>query len=78
MGAVGWTEGYGRDAGGCHRKGEGGRPPKHGGEFVFGDPTAWGTVQAWDRPHPSLTGRAIRIGLVDACAEMPRCAAPAL
>ncbi len=25
---------------------KGGRPPKHGGEFVFGDPTTWGTEQA--------------------------------
>ncbi|WP_432074124.1 transposase [Streptomyces wuyuanensis] len=50
---------------------EGGRPPKHGGEFVFGDPATWGTEQAvtttdtrlygkaiaraWDRLHPRLT-----------------------
>ncbi|MFD3622236.1 transposase [Streptomyces sp. NPDC058676] len=25
---------------------EGGRPPKHGGEFVFGGPATWGTEQA--------------------------------
>lgn len=53
---------------------KGGRPPKHGGEFVFGDPTTWGTeqavtttdtrlygkatAQAWDRLHPRLTRRA--------------------
>ncbi|CAK7279830.1 hypothetical protein SGPA1_10608 [Streptomyces misionensis JCM 4497] len=53
---------------------QGGRPPKHGGEFVFGDPATWGTeqavtdtdtrryrkatAQAWDRPHPRLTRRA--------------------
>lgn len=53
---------------------KGGRPPKHGGEFVFGDPTTWGpeqavtttetrlygkvTAQAWDRLHPWLTRRA--------------------
>ncbi|MEU0002539.1 NF041680 family putative transposase [Streptomyces microflavus] len=53
---------------------KGGRPPKHGGEFVFGDPTTWGaeqavtvtdtrlygkaTAQAWDRLHPRLTQRA--------------------
>jgi hypothetical protein len=52
----------------------GGRPPKHGSEFVFGDPTTWGqeqavtvtdtrrygkaTAQAWDRLHPRLTQRA--------------------
>lgn len=52
----------------------GGRPPKHGGEFVFGDPATWGTeqavtvtdtrlygkatVQAWDQLHPRLTRRA--------------------
>lgn len=51
-----------------------GRPPKHGGEFVFGDPTTWGTeqavtttdtrlygtttAQAWDQLHPRLTRRA--------------------
>ncbi|MFB8236249.1 NF041680 family putative transposase [Kitasatospora purpeofusca] len=52
----------------------GGRPPKHGGEFVFGDPATWSTEQAvtttetrrygtavaraWDRLHPRLTRRA--------------------
>ncbi|MEV0192249.1 NF041680 family putative transposase [Kitasatospora purpeofusca] len=52
----------------------GGRPPKHGGEFVFGDPATWGNEQvvtttvtrrygiavarAWDRLHPRLTKRA--------------------
>lgn len=52
----------------------GGRPPKHGGEFVFGQPDTWGqehaatvtetrlygkaTVRAWDRLHPRLTKRA--------------------
>ncbi len=51
-----------------------GRPPKHGSEFVFGDPTTWSaeqavtitdtrvfgtaTAQAWDRLHPRLTRRA--------------------
>jgi hypothetical protein len=54
--------------------GTSGRPPKHGGEFVFGDPTTWrveqavtttstrlygtATAQAWDRLHPRLTRRA--------------------
>jgi hypothetical protein len=54
--------------------GTSGRPPKHGGEFVFGDPTTWaveqavtttdtrlyGTAiaQAWDRLHPRSTRRA--------------------
>jgi hypothetical protein len=53
---------------------KGGRPPKHGREFVFGDPGTWGaeqavtttgtrlygkaTAQAWDRLHPRLTHRA--------------------
>lgn len=53
---------------------KGGRPPKHGGEFIFGDPSTWGTeqavtttdtrlygratAQAWDRLHPRLTRRA--------------------
>jgi hypothetical protein len=51
-----------------------GRPPKHGGEFVFGDPATWGEpdaatttdterygtvhASAWDRLHPTLTRRA--------------------
>jgi hypothetical protein len=51
-----------------------GRPPKHGGEFAFGDPATWGAeqavtstdtrlygraiAQAWDRLHPRLTRRA--------------------
>ncbi|MBB6421594.1 hypothetical protein HDC93_007227 [Streptomyces sp. AK010] len=53
---------------------KGGRPPKHGGEFVFGEPATWGieqavtatdtglygkaTAQEWDRLHPRLTRRA--------------------
>lgn len=53
---------------------KGGRPPKHGGEFVFGDPATWGaeqavtvtdtrlygkaTARAWDRLHPRLIKRA--------------------
>ncbi|MFI8453738.1 NF041680 family putative transposase [Streptomyces erythrochromogenes] len=53
---------------------QGGRPPKHGGEFVFGRPETWGevtvatvtdtdrygtaTARAWDRLHPRLTRRA--------------------
>ncbi|GGS13122.1 hypothetical protein GCM10010236_79360 [Streptomyces eurythermus] len=53
---------------------KGGRPPKHGGEFVFGESATWGneqavtvtgtrlygkaTAQAWDRLHPRLTRRA--------------------
>ncbi|WP_433304340.1 NF041680 family putative transposase [Actinoplanes sp. CA-030573] len=52
----------------------GGRPAKHGGEFVFGDPATWNAEQAatvtdtrrygqvkaqgWDRLHPRLTRRA--------------------
>lgn len=52
----------------------GGRPAKHGGEFVFGDPATWDAehtvthtdtrlygqvkAQAWDRLHPRLTRRA--------------------
>lgn len=55
-----------------------GRPPKHGAEFVFGDPTTWdaehavtstetrlygtATVQAWNRLHPKLTSRAAWAG----------------
>jgi hypothetical protein len=53
---------------------KGGRPPKHGSEFVFGDTATWDTEQAitvtdtrlygkvtaraWDRLHPRLTKRA--------------------
>lgn len=53
---------------------QGGRPPKHGGEFVFGRRETWGepdavtvtntdrygtaTALAWDRLHPRLTRRA--------------------
>jgi hypothetical protein len=52
---------------------KGGRPPKHGAEFVFGDPTTWNAaridaphdarlygrmqIRAWDRLHPRLTRR---------------------
>jgi hypothetical protein len=51
-----------------------GRPPKHGGEFTFGDASTWGEpdaatttdterygtvhASAWDRLHPTLTRRA--------------------
>ncbi|MCQ8832111.1 transposase, partial [Streptomyces malaysiensis] len=57
---------------------KGGRPPKHGGEFVFGTPATWGaeqavtvtdtrlygkaTAQAWDQLHPRLTRRAAWLG----------------
>ncbi|MFF4019296.1 NF041680 family putative transposase [Streptomyces sp. NPDC001843] len=50
-----------------------GRPPRHGAEFVFGDPATWNTpdaatvtetrlygtatARAWDRLHPRLTHR---------------------
>jgi hypothetical protein len=50
-----------------------GRPPRHGGEFAFGDPGSWGTpdtvtttdtrlygtatARAWHRLHPRLTHR---------------------
>uniref|UniRef100_UPI00061DCC7A NF041680 family putative transposase n=1 Tax=Kitasatospora aureofaciens TaxID=1894 RepID=UPI00061DCC7A len=52
----------------------GGRPPKHGGEFIFKDSRTWGTpdaetkvettrygtahAQSWDRLHPELQQRA--------------------
>jgi hypothetical protein len=51
----------------------GGRKPRHGGEFVFGDPATWGdpdvttvsetrlygaaSARSWDRLHPRLTHR---------------------
>jgi hypothetical protein len=60
-----------------------GRRPRHGGEFIFGDPASWGTpdvatttetrlygaatAQAWDRLHPRLTRRAAWID----SAELP-------
>jgi hypothetical protein len=56
----------------------GGRKPRHGGEFVFGDPGTWGdpdvattnqtrlygmaNALAWDRLHPRLTRRAAWTG----------------
>jgi hypothetical protein len=63
--------------------GTNGRPPRHGGEFVFGDPATWGeptittvtdtrlygtaVARAWDRLHPRLTRRAAWMG----CADLP-------
>ncbi|MET7403907.1 NF041680 family putative transposase [Dactylosporangium sp. NPDC005572] len=54
--------------------GTNGRPPRHGGEFIFGDPASWdtpdvttttdtrlygtATARAWHRLHPRLTRRA--------------------
>lgn len=54
-----------------------GRPPRHGGEFVFGQPDTWGepdvrtatvterygtaVATAFDRLHPRLTRRAARL-----------------
>lgn len=56
-----------------HAPGTTGRPRRHGGEFVFGDPATWGEpditthadtrlygpalARAWDRLHPRLTHR---------------------
>jgi hypothetical protein len=56
-----------------HTPGTMGRPRRHGGEFVFGDPATWGTpditthtgtrlygpatARAWNRLHPRLTHR---------------------
>jgi hypothetical protein len=53
--------------------GTNGRPPRHGGEFIFGDPATWGEpdaatitdtrlygtawARAWNRLHPRLTHR---------------------
>jgi hypothetical protein len=53
--------------------GTNGRPPRHGGEFIFGDPASWGEpdvatltqtrlygqarARSWDRLHPRLTHR---------------------
>ena len=57
----------------AHTPGTLGRPRRHGGEFVFGDPVTWGEpdsttrtdtrlygpalVRSWDRLHPRLTHR---------------------
>ncbi|GAA3221906.1 hypothetical protein GCM10010468_47350 [Actinocorallia longicatena] len=62
----------------------GGRYPKHGSEFVYGDPSTWGVphaatvtettrygtavATAWDRLHPRLTRRAAWIDFPD---ELP-------
>lgn len=70
--------------------GTNGRPPRHGGEFIFGDPTSWGTpdvattaqtrlygqavVRAWDRLHPRLTRRAAWAD----CPQLPIIAGTAL
>ncbi|GAA3503484.1 hypothetical protein GCM10019016_127390 [Streptomyces prasinosporus] len=37
---------------------KGGRPSKHGGEFVFGDPATWGTEQAATVTDTRLYGKA--------------------
>ncbi len=37
---------------------KGGRPPKHGGEFVFGDPSTWGIEQAVTTTDTRLYGKA--------------------
>lgn len=35
-----------------------GRPPRHSGEFVFGDPSTWGAYpMPRPRPRPASTGR---------------------
>lgn len=63
---------------------DGGRPPRHGGEFVFGQSSTWGTpdqatttattrygtatAMAWDRLHPRLTRRA---AWIEHLAELP-------
>lgn len=33
------------------------RPPKHGGEFVFGDPATWGTEHVLTTTDTRLYGR---------------------
>lgn len=37
---------------------KGGRPPKHGGEFVFGDPASWATERAVTTTDTRLYGKA--------------------
>lgn len=62
-----------RRAAPVHTSGTRGRPRRHGGEFVFGDPATWGEpdvtthtdtrlygpawARSWDRLHPRLTHR---------------------
>ncbi|WP_232839997.1 NF041680 family putative transposase [Nocardia aurea] len=59
-----------------------GRPPRHGGEFVFGDPAIWGdpataattdtrlygpaTARSWNRLHPRLTHRSFWVAATGA------------
>jgi len=61
--------------------GTNGRPPRHGGEFIFGDPASCGqpdvttmtdtrlygpaTARSWNRLHPRLTRRAAWLGSGD-------------
>jgi hypothetical protein len=61
--------------------GTNGRPPRHGGEFIFGDPDSWqrpdvttmtetrlygqAVARSWDRLHPRLIRRAGRMGSAD-------------
>jgi hypothetical protein len=60
-----------------------GRPPRHGGEFAFGDPASWSepdtavttdtrlygsaTARSWNRLHPRLTHRSSWIGQPGNC-----------
>lgn len=37
---------------------KGGRPPKHGGQFVFGDPGIWNVEQAVTTTDTRLYGKA--------------------
>lgn len=64
--------------------GTNGRPPRHGGEFAFGDPATWGEpdaatstdtrlygtawARAWNRLHPRLTHRS---AWIDAAKVLP-------
>ena len=72
-----------RRATGPRLPGTNGRPPRHGGEFIFGDPNTWGSpdvatvtetrlygqasVRSWNRLHPKLTRRAAWLD----CADLP-------
>jgi DDE superfamily endonuclease len=65
--------------------GTNGRPPRHGGEFIFGDSATWGqpdvttatetrlygqaTARSWNRLHPRLTRRAAWMDCTDLAAD---------
>ncbi|MFF4422918.1 hypothetical protein ACFY04_19420 [Streptomyces sp. NPDC001549] len=49
---------------------EGGRPPKHGGDVVFGDPGTWGTEPAVTTTDTRLYGEATAAGMGPAAPQV--------